>query len=203
MFMKYDTIYIMSNKKQILIFVVLVLLIIFAVGFWNKKETLGTSEVVEKSSEKKIKKIFGNFYLDQENEILIVDGRKISDIDLDSLEILEENDFYYSDKNGIYYLGEKINNADKKSFEVIKRKSSGALPYPYAKDKDYVYFSTAIIKDADPDSFEIISREYTKDKNYVYFGANKVVGADSDSFEILEYPNAKDKNGKYHKDEKI
>jgi hypothetical protein len=79
-----------------------------------------------------------------------------------------ENDvygWYATDKNNVYYRGEKITGADLPSFKVVTCEPATTC---YAKDSNNVYHYGEILKDADPATFEITpdNPERMRDKNY-------------------------------------
>lgn len=98
-------------------------------------------------------------------------GRRVKPIDTDKDEfvVLDSNSFAVDNKN-VYFIGEKIKDADPATFEVITDEGD----MRYAKDKNSVFI-------------------YLEDGGIV-----KVIGADPATFEVLEYPYAKDKNDAYN-----
>lgn len=88
----------------------------------------------------------------------------IEGIDHESFHVLEHKN-YGADKNSVYYMGRKINQANPESFIILSRGS-----YDYAKDNRYVFLDTEVVLHADPISFEVLEFPYSKDKNDVYCG---------------------------------
>lgn len=88
----------------------------------------------------------------------------IEGIDNESFQILDHKNFG-ADKNSVYYMGRKINQANPNSFIIL---SKGY--YGYAKDDQHVFLDTEVIMHADPTSFSVLEFPYSKDKNDVYCG---------------------------------
>jgi hypothetical protein len=92
----------------------------------------------------------------------------------------------------IYLNGEKIKNADVKTF--IHYNNRGY----YSKDKNHVYYSTKKIKDADAATFGPLTNDntnsYWHDKQHAYFTWKRIAGADGASFKYAGHHYAYDNN---------
>ena len=80
---------------------------------------------------------------------------------LNIAEVIFIDDAYVTDSQSIYFLGDKLPNADPTSFRH--------LDYNFAKDSNQVYYREKVILDADAKSFEVLSYTEFKDKKYRYF----------------------------------
>jgi len=107
---------------------------------------------------------------------LIYKNHVFPNADVGSFEELE--DFYYKDKDAVYYSSsEIIPEADPQTFEMIK---SDDCPYSdsrFTRDKNKVFYDNKIVEQADRDSFELICSFNSgvvtkgKDKNHTYQGS--------------------------------
>ena len=89
---------------------------------------------------------------------------------------------YFVDKNNIYYAYEnleKIQGADKNSFEVLGNYT--------AKDKNNVYYKGRKMENVDSASIKTFGNFIGKDKNRVFYitGNEDIKDADAESFEIM------------------
>ena len=100
----------------------------------------------------------------------LADEYKVEGVDLQTFEILANED-YAKDKNNVYYYGQKVEGADSKSFTLISSKVSNL---PYAKDENNVYFGNSVIG-ADVKSFVIIDFNFSKDKKNIYSYGKKIL----------------------------
>jgi hypothetical protein len=89
----------------------------------------------------------------------IYQGYEILDVDYNSFKILGMN--YYSDKNGIYFSGNKLKNADLVTFKVI-----GDM---YGVDSNKVFYLDKEIIGADTKTFKDLGDLNAEDKNHKYF----------------------------------
>ncbi|HPA25915.1 MAG TPA: DKNYY domain-containing protein [bacterium] len=120
---------------------------------------------------------------------------KKTKIDVDTLHILDSFLYdmsYARDKNGFYYAGTKIEQADILTFGVIVCEQAAGC---FAKDKNNVYIGGNILKDADPSTFVLLKEkpQYLKDSNHVWYrnGMDEikiVLGADAETFEAVKFP---------------
>lgn len=110
-----------------------------------------------------------------------------------------EKGTYAKDKKSVFFNGNKLKNADAKSFAINKK-----FPYlNYAYDKNYVYLYG---EKAHPvfhgETFIIIDKKYSKDKNFVYKNGKKIPGLHGASFKFLknigQYRYCKDKFAVYY-----
>lgn len=91
-------------------------------------------------------------------------GKRVSQIDehdFESFEILDD-EHYAKDKNSVFHMRSKIENAHSNSFELI---GNG-----YSKDKNRVFLDDAIVIFASPQSFQILEFPYSKDDSHVFCG---------------------------------
>ena len=109
---------------------------------------------------------------------------------VDSLILIEIDNYYSKDKNYVYYFGQKVKDADPKSFQIV-----GALGL-YVKDDYHVWseYTDDVI-----DSLSITSlplRYYNYDGNMIVINNLQIIdNADPSSFESIEFSNfARDKN---------
>ena len=104
--------------------------------------------------------------ISEENENSEIKVKKLDSkgIDLKSFKNVDNSDYYFKDKNGVYYENSenlhKIENVDLKTFE--------ALDYDFAKDKNSVYYENKKLNEIDASSFEKIEFNFIKDKNGLY-----------------------------------
>ncbi|WP_456083807.1 DKNYY domain-containing protein, partial [Leptotrichia sp.] len=91
------------------------------------------------------------------------DLEEIFEIDDIPIKIIKE---YFFSKNNIYYCGEKIEDVDLKSFEI--------LPYGFSKDKNNLYFEGKKILE-NIEKFKILGENFflINDKVYVLFFEEK------------------------------
>lgn len=130
-------------------------------------------------------------------------------------DMMDENSFrkidksYAKDKNYVYYINicdvgsafevlvetyYLIENADPKTFKVMKNKS-------FSRDKNHAYFEGFLIQGADPQTLQPLSMYYSKDNNHVFFKETKIDGVDLSSFRLIGdgfYGGAYDKNYLYY-----
>ncbi len=121
---------------------------------------------------------------------------------------------YAKDKNSVYFLGKKVDNADPETFEFIPLEYYGkqfVFNYLYSKDSRSVFREGVKLEGLDPQSFKVLRPNYScekhgcsegglyKDKFGVYEHARpylgqdkyeekimKIVGADPESFRGFE-----------------
>ena len=108
---------------------------------------------------------------------------KLQNADVKTFEIFKESISFGRDKNNVYYLGDKLNKIDPKTFEVVE-----GYGITIFKDKNGVYFLNGEkfvkINGADIDSFEVTMRgKYGKDRSNVYFEGKKMEGENPKKFE--------------------
>ena len=141
--------------------------------------------------------------ISEENENSEIKVKKLDSkgIDLKSFKNVDNSDYYFKDKNGVYYENSenlhKIENVDLKTFE--------ALDYDFAKDKNSVYYENKKLNEIDASSFEKIEFNFIKDKNGLY-----KIDKNDENDEIKLIPinekvnleNFKEIGGNYYKDDK-
>lgn len=86
---------------------------------------------------------------------------QIDEHDFESFEILN-NEYYAKDKNSVFHIRSKIENADPNSFELI---GNG-----YSKDKNRVFLDDKMVIFANPKSFQLLEFPYSKDDSHVFCG---------------------------------
>ena len=141
--------------------------------------------------------------ISEENENSEIKVKKLDSkgIDLKSFKNVDNSDYYFKDKNGVYYENSenlhKIENVDLKTFE--------ALDYDFAKDKNSVYYENKKLNEIDTSSFEKIEFNFIKDKNGLY-----KIDKNDENDEIKLIPlnekvnleNFEEIGGNYYKDDK-
>ena len=119
--------------------------------------------------------------------------RIISDI-MDENSFRQINEYYYKDKNHIYYcdrvdIGSAhsliketfhlIENADPETFEIYEKVS-------FSRDKNNVYYIGFLIKNADPKTFTPLSYHYGKDSARAFFKNCEIENVDLLTFEVKD-----------------
>ena len=164
------------------------------------------SKTFETLNYEMIKDKNGVYFLEnisEENENSEIKVKKLDSkgIDLKSFKNVDNSDYYFKDKNGVYYENSenlhKIENVDLKTFE--------ALDYDFAKDKNSVYYENKKLNEIDTSSFEKIEFNFIKDKNGLY-----KIDKNDENDEIKLIPlnekvnleNFEEIGGNYYKDDK-
>ncbi len=115
------------------------------------------------------------------------------------LESFRELDHPFAiDKNHVYRFGQRLENVDVKTFEIISD--------DHFKDKDFVYWNGSDGKAICPNdgSFEELGHGYFKTNGGVYyFYENQKISEDSKGFTMLENGWAKDSSGLFFQGEKM
>lgn len=135
--------------------------------------------------------------------------KKVEGAEKDSFSVVKGT-YIYRDNNNVYFKGKKVDNADAKSFVVLKvPQQTSSL----AKDNNNVYhfnlISMEIISSTDASTFEVLSENFAKDKKFVYeislasHNLETISGADPLTFKVLAGRYAKDKNNVYYAGIKI
>ncbi len=141
--------------------------------------------------------------ISEENENSEIKTKKLNlkGLDLRSFKKVNDSDYYFKDKNSIYYEDSgnlhKIENADLKTFKD--------LDYNFAKDKNNIYYKNKKLDGIDAASFEKIEFNFIKDKNGLY-----KIDEDEEKNEIKLIPlnekvnleNFEEIGGNYYKDDK-
>lgn len=91
-------------------------------------------------------------------------GKRVSQIDKHDYETFEvlNNGKYAKDKNSVFYIKSKIENADPKTFETIKR--------GYSKDNNHIFLDDEVVIHANPKTFQLLEFPYSKDDLHVFCG---------------------------------
>ena len=141
--------------------------------------------------------------ISEENENSEIKTKKLNlkGLDLRSFKKVNDSDYYFKDKNSIYYEDSgnlhKIESADLKTFKD--------LDYNFAKDKNNIYYKNKKLDGIDAASFEKIEFNFIKDKNGLY-----KIDEDEEKNEIKLIPinekvnleNFEEIGGNYYKDDK-
>ena len=107
------------------------------------------------------------------------------------------NNLFARDKRNVYWIQERIENANRDTFRPIA--------INYGKDKNYVFRTVHILEDANPQTIQKLDGFYTKDDKFAYWMEKKIEGCNADSFEILreEKDLSRDKYKVFFKDKII
>jgi len=137
------------------------------------------------------------------------DGEFIDDFKLIANDLIDRKTFallsypYAKDKEHVYYIGKRIEDADTESFSVLLD-AGKILRNRYAKDKEHAYYIGKKIEDADAESFSVIQNlsdllayDYAKDKEHAYYIGKRIEDADAESFEMIDKQCSRDKNHVY------
>lgn len=107
---------------------------------------------------------------------------------------------YVKDKNGVYFMGQKISGADPETYRFI-----GDMRL-YAKDASNVFYQEKLLAGADARAFEILKNPSTNretawasDQSNVYYEATKALEVNINTFELLSNTYAKDSRRVYYK----
>lgn len=175
---------------------------------------LGSSIQYFKNSDPTTFENLNKHYSKDKNKVFYINNyiREIPEADPDTFVILSNEKYtenYSKDKNNIFFGDKKIENADIKSFEIIKGN--------FSKDKNNVYYEHKKIENISPDGFKImltypLNVFKNKDNVYIYrpydYYLEKrmlitIEDADSETFEVMKYPYFKDKKHIYYKNIKL
>lgn len=115
-------------------------------------------------------------------------GRRVKPIDVNKDEFkVHENEKFAFDNKNVYLMGNKIEDADPMTFQIIT--DDGEMRYAKDKKTVYIYLEDgAIMKviGADPETFEVLDYPYAKDKNDAYNGCLPLYVDDVGKFEVVE-----------------
>ena len=173
------------------------------VYFFNKKVIGVDAKTFEEVGYDIVKDKNGVYFLEnvsEENENSEIKVKKLDSkgIDLKSFKKVDNSDYYFKDKNGVYYENSenlhKIENVDLKTFE--------ALDYDFTKDKNNVYYEGEKVEGVDMNSIEVVNRMCIKDKNSVFYRGKKLEKISSNNFNYFDGGMSYDiilvdKNGSY------
>ncbi|MBQ2326977.1 MAG: DKNYY domain-containing protein [Clostridia bacterium] len=115
-------------------------------------------------------------------------GRVVNpmNVDEDTFKVLE-NEKFAVDKRKVFLMGDEIEGADPKTFEIIS--DEGNMRYAKDKDSVYIYLKDGEIMEvfgADPKTFEVLAFPYAKDKDDAYNGCLPLFVDDVSKFEVVE-----------------
>lgn len=130
-----------------------------------------------------------SFY-QKENEVVVEKVEISPEIDLKTLQPIENYSEYSKDKNNVYYHFQKIEGADIKTFEPEG--------YSIGKDKMGVYYETRKVNGVDVSSFEVLKNDFFKDKNNVYYKNKKLEIFKPKNFEVIDYSLVKQNEDLYY-----
>ena len=130
-----------------------------------------------------------SFY-QKENEVIVEKVEISPEIDLKTLQPIENYSEYSKDKNNVYYHFQKIEGADIKTFEPEG--------YSIGKDKVGVYYETHKVNGVDVNSFEYLKNDFFKDKNNVYYKNKKLEIFKPKNFEVIDYSLVKQNEDLYY-----
>lgn len=175
---------------------------------------LGSSIQYFKNSDPATFENLNKHYSKDKNKVFYINSYilEIPEADPDTFVILsneEHRENYSKDKNNIFFGDKKIENADIKSFKIIKGS--------FSKDKNNVYYEYKKIENISPNGFKImltypVNVFKNKDNVYIYrpydYYLEKgmlttIEEADSETFEVMKYPYFKDQKHIYYKNIKL
>ena len=138
------------------------------------------------TADSKTFKIINPYYAKDKNSVYynggILNGLNSGKVEfLGGVGTLIGEDGYIKDDKSVYFLGEKLESADAKTFTVLKAKNTRQYS-SYGKDKNHIYFQDKIFDGADSKTFEILDDGYTKDKNGIYYNNIRLAGIDPNNF---------------------
>lgn len=93
-----------------------------------------------------------------------------------TFEVFEGN-LFARDKKHVYWASEKVDGADRNTFQPIA--------FNYGKDSNYVFRTCRILQGADPNTFQVLKTFYAKDDKRVYWQNEIIAGCHTDGFDIL------------------
>ena len=140
----------------------------------------------------------------KENEIVIEKVEISPEIDLKTLQPIENYSEYSKDKNNVYYNVKKIENFKPNNFEVIDYslvKQNEDLYYFTEDENDNTKFVLLESKNVDIDTFQILDDDYAKDKNNTYYKGKIFKEADSKTLD--KYYNENDNGYKIRDKKKV
>ena len=129
-------------------------------------------------------------FYQKENEVVVEKVEISPEIDLKTLQPIENYSEYSKDKNNVYYHFQKIEGADIKTFEPEG--------YSIGKDKVGVYYETHKVNGVDVNSFEVLKNDFFKDKNNVYYKNKKLEIFKPKNFEVIDYSLVKQNEDLYY-----
>jgi hypothetical protein len=102
---------------------------------------------------------------------------------------------YSKDKNHVFYRKDSISGIDPVTFRNFDSKNTSQ----YFVDKSHVIFMGVILKNADPATFRELENMYSRDKDHVYFQNTWIETAHPDSFAVVSHSYfAKDRARIFH-----
>lgn len=126
----------------------------------------------------------------KENEIVIEKVEISPEIDLKTLQPIENYSEYSKDKNNVYYHFQKIEDVDTGTFEPEG--------YSIGKDKMGVYYENHKVNGVDVNSFEYLKNGFFKDKNNIYYKNKKIENFKPKNFEVIDYSLVKQNEDLYY-----
>ncbi|MDY0088894.1 MAG: DKNYY domain-containing protein [Flavobacteriaceae bacterium] len=106
-------------------------------------------------------------------------GKRINYLDADNetFTILKNKEFA-TDKNNVYFVGGKIENAEPSSFVVLEN--------GYSADKNNVFLDYETVIEADPKTFKLLDFPYAKDNKKIYCGTLPLLTSDINGFIVVK-----------------
>ena len=103
-------------------------------------------------------------------------------------------DYFFRDKNAIYFFGFYSSEKDWRIDSIIPSKFK-IIKYPWATDGNSLIWGSRTLHLKDLETFKPINENWGKTKNEIIREAKILKTVDYNSFEVIDEYNAKDKNG--------
>jgi hypothetical protein len=103
--------------------------------------------------------------------------KHMMNVDHQTFKLLDDKR-YGKDHSKVFFEGQLIENADSKTFRIIKN--------DYSSDNYQVYLKTYVIINADPKSFKLLKFPYARDNKHVYCGTIPMEVNDMEHFRVTE-----------------
>ncbi len=106
-------------------------------------------------------------------------GKRVNylDVDNETFKVLKKEEFAI-DKNNVYFIGKKIENAEPSSFVVLEN--------GYSADKSNVFLDYETVIGADPKTFKLLDFPYAKDNKTIYCGTLPLLTTDINRFIVVK-----------------
>ena len=117
-----------------------------------------------------------------------------------------DRSLYSRDDRNVFFRGERVEGADRDSFEDtgVERHSVLGRHSVFGRDKNFIFYGSKLLEGSCSDDFRILEDIYVVSNNRVFFRDREMEIADAESFQILarrghpwfgvEYTIARDKN---------
>ena len=133
-----------------------------------------------------------NLVLGKDKDNVFMDGKIIQNCDPRTFNSL--GDYYFKDKNSIYFLGFYSSEADWKIDSIIPTKFR-IIKYPWATDGKVLIWGSHTLQLKDLKSFTPINENWGKTKNEIINEYKILKNVDYSSFKVIDDYSAVDKNG--------